>query len=171
LVALLQRSTADLQYGSTQVGHPGTNLLLVANSDSEAECSSLEARHDKSHQIYSKAMDIDRSTCWENEMDGVEYGARRRSIWIDPPVVANEAATDKTKGCLRLWFSGECGSGNPSATMTFTQSREWDSVLLWLFRPIGYTLMHARRISSMLYLRPRRGRPGRAIRLCWLRDK
>jgi hypothetical protein len=72
------------------------------NNGSEAECSSLDARNDKSHQIYSKAMDIDRSTCWPNEMDGVKYGARRRSIWIDPPVVANEADTDKTKGCLRL---------------------------------------------------------------------
>ena len=97
---------------------------IDANINVDAECAPLDARNDKSHQIYSKAMDINYGKCWKNEKNGVKDGARRRSIWIDPPVVANKADADKTQGCLRLWFSGECGSGNPSATMTFTQSRE-----------------------------------------------
>lgn len=71
-------------------------------------------------------MPIDRRTCWPNEKDGKKDGARRRSIWIDPPAVANAADGDgaQLEGCLTLFKTSNCGGTGEYETMTFVQSRE-----------------------------------------------
>ena len=140
------------QFGSTPVGLAIPDCNDVAHSTLDERCAPLNATKDKGHQIYSKAMDIGRKTCWKNEKDGVKHGARRRSIWIDKPVQANKADNDKTQGCLWLWSNGKCNSKDPPAKMPFTQSRELNSLLLSPSPPIECTLMDPRRQCSMLHI-------------------
>ena len=128
LLIALAGTAAALDGGSSVWFYSGQSCFasdtgVVADSVIEAECKPLDARNDKSHKIYSEPMDIRYDKVWKNEMDSVKHGARRRSIWIDPPVQANKADENKNKGCLKMWVKGD-GTGTPSATMSFTQSRK-----------------------------------------------
>jgi hypothetical protein len=81
----------------------------------------------KDHQKWSMELGIERGNCWKHENGLDKDGARRKSVWIDPPR-NKDVDDDELKGCLQMWDDTTCERATPVNQVSFVQSSKWSTI-------------------------------------------
>jgi len=96
-------------------------LIEIPVGDCKPVTTKANPVENKDHQKWSMELGIERGTCWKHENGQDKNGARRKSVWIDPP---KNKADNELKGCLQMWTDTTCDKATPVNQVSFTQSRK-----------------------------------------------
>ena len=119
--ALAYKGSSTWFYSCECVVVLGSPLNSILVEDCKPVSTDANPVENKDHQTWSMELGIERGTCWKHENGQDKNGARRKSVWIDPP---KNKDNNELKGCLQMWTDTTCDSATPVNQVSFTQSRK-----------------------------------------------